>query len=185
MRSTMSTVKTPGVTSESSELEQAIELLFREHYAMLYRTAYSLLDNPADAEDVPQTIFLRLLRSGLPLELHKNPKGYLYRAAVNLSLNVIRNRKRQRLIGGAERLEIAIDSSHTNAAEDAHQRLAAAIAELQPEAAHVLLLRYVHNYSDAEIAKVLGASRGSVAMRLLRARARLKKLMRNSWGDQS
>jgi hypothetical protein len=42
---------------------------------MLYRTAYSLLDNPADAEDVPQTIFLRLLRSGLPRDLQRNPGG--------------------------------------------------------------------------------------------------------------
>jgi RNA polymerase sigma-70 factor (ECF subfamily) len=176
----MSTLAVTGV----SELEREIVQLFREHYQMLYRTAYSMLDNPADAEDVPQTIFLRLLRSGLPPDLQRNPKGYLYRAAVNLSLNVIRSRKRQRITDGLEHLEIAIDTAHSKAAEEIRQGLAEAIADLEPETAQMLLLRYVHNYSDADIAKFLGTSRGSVAMRLFRARARLKKLLRNSFGDK-
>jgi len=167
-----------------SELERVIVQLFREHYPMLYRTAYSMLDNPADAEDVPQTIFLRLLRSGLPPDLEKNPKGYLYRAAVNLSLNVIRSRKRQRLVDGLEHLEIVSDSTLSKGAEDIRQCVAEAIAELEPETVQMLLLRYVHNCSDADIAKFLGRSRGSVAMRLFRARARLRKLLRNSLGDR-
>jgi len=179
----MSTLVVTGV----SELERKIVQLFREHYPMLYRTAYSMLDNPADAEDVPQTIFLRLLRSGLPPDLEKNPQGYLYRAAVNLSLNVIRSRKRQGIVadvGGFEHLEIAADSTLSKPAEDIRQCVAEAIAELEPETAQMLLLRYAHNCSDADIAKLLGASRGSVAMRLFRARVRLKKILRNSMGDR-
>jgi RNA polymerase sigma factor (sigma-70 family) len=41
----------------------------------------------------------------------------------------------------------------------------------------VLVLRYVHEQSDTAIAKLLGVSRGTIAMRLLRARLRLKKLI--------
>jgi RNA polymerase sigma-70 factor (ECF subfamily) len=172
------------VASESTTgFERELEQMFREHYAMLYRTALSLLDNPADADDVPQTIFLRLLRTGLPAEMSKNPAGYLYRAAVNVSLNVIRTRKRQRLTDGVEGLELVVDTSSTSVKERIHKELAEAIAELPQDAAHVLILRYVHNYSEANIAKILGTSRNTVAMRLFRARARLKKLMRNSWGD--
>jgi RNA polymerase sigma-70 factor, ECF subfamily len=167
-----------------SELEREVVQLFREHYRMLYRTAYSMLDNSADAEDVPQTIFLKLLRSGLPPDLKRNPQGYLYRAAVNLSLNVIRSRRRQRLSDDIDRLEIAIDRTSTKAEEDIRQHVAEAIADLEPEIAQMLLLRYVHGYSDAEIAKILGTSRGAVAMRLFRARARLKNLLRNSLGDR-
>jgi RNA polymerase sigma-70 factor (ECF subfamily) len=175
-----------GMTSGlKQEVVQELEQLFLDHYPMLYRTAYSMLDNPADAEDVPQTIFLRLLRTGLPPDLQRNPKGYLYRAAVNLSLNVIRARKRRRLTDNPEHLEIAIERSQSNATADLQQDVAEAISQLEPEAAHVVLLRYVHNYSDAEIAKLLGVSRGTVAMRLFRARARLKKLMRNELGDKS
>src|SRR5204863_406585 len=80
----------------SMPLQSEFEKLFREHSQMLYRTAYSLLDNGPDAEDVLQTIFLRLLRGGLPRDFERNPKGYLYRAAVNLSLDTIRTRSRSR-----------------------------------------------------------------------------------------
>jgi len=178
----MSTLAVSRVTAKS--LEQDFEQMFREHSQLLYRTAYSLLDNPADAEDVLQTIFLRLLRREFPPDLQHNAKGYLYRAAVNLSLNVIRSRQRHELTGDAERLEVPADTSGSNVAEDTHQRLAEALAELSPEATQILVLRYVHDYSDADIAKLLGTSRGSIAMRLFRSRARLRKLMRDSLGEK-
>ena len=172
------------VASETTTgFERELEQMFREHYPMLYRTALSILDNPADADDVPQTIFLRLLRAGMPAEMSRNPGGYLYRAAVNTSLNVIRTRKRQRLTEGIESLEIVLDTSSTSTKESLHKALAEAIGELPQDAAHVLILRYVHNYPEANIAKILGTSRSTIAMRLFRARRRLKKLMRNSWGD--
>ena len=172
------------VASEAtSRSEQELEQLFREHYPMLYRTALSILDNPSDADDVPQTIFLRLLRSGMPAEMSRNPGGYLYRAAVNTSLNVIRTRKRQRVTDGIEGLEIVVETSSTSTKERMHKALTEAIAELPQDVAHVLVLRYVHNYPEANIAKILGTSRSTVAMRLFRARRILKKLMRHSWGD--
>ena len=65
---------------------QELEMLFREHYALVYRTACVVTGSPEDAEDVLQTIFLRLLRRAVPPDFHKNTKGYFYRAAVNLSL---------------------------------------------------------------------------------------------------
>jgi len=177
----MPTLKVSGVTNGS--LEQELERLFRENYAMLYRTAYSLLDSPADAEDVPQTIFLRLLRNGMTPDMQRNPNGYLYRAAVNLSLNIIRERKRRGPTEGVERLEIPAEGSNTK--EDIHRLLSEAIAQLDQDSAQILILRYVHNRSDADIAKLMGTSRGTIAMRLFRSRARLKKLMRDSPGGKS
>jgi len=155
-------------------LEFEFERLFREHSQMLYRTAYSLLDNGPDAEDVLQTIFLRLLRGGLPAGFERNAKGYLYRAAVNLSLDTIRARKRLHTADSST----AVADTHSDAAEETHKRLAEALAELDPEATQILVLKYVHSYKDADIARVLGTSRGAIAMRLLRSRSRLKELMR-------
>jgi RNA polymerase sigma-70 factor, ECF subfamily len=174
----MSTLTASRATNHVSE--QELEKLFREHYQMLYRTAYSLLDNPTDAEDVPQTIFLRLLRSGLPPDMDRNPRGYLYRAAVNVSLNIIRSRKRQAL-RSVESIELV--TSDSNPEEDTHHRLTEAIAELDASSAQILILRYAHNCSDAQIAKLLGKSRGTIAMKLFRIRGRLKKLM-HSLGEQ-
>ena len=57
------------------------------------------------------------------------------------------------------------------------QRLLEAIAQLEPEHAEMLVLCYEHGYSDAQIADMLGRTRGAVAMTLHRARAQLKELM--------
>jgi RNA polymerase sigma-70 factor (ECF subfamily) len=57
------------------------------------------------------------------------------------------------------------------------QNLLDSIAQLKPRAVEILLLRYAHDFSDAQIAKMLGKSRGTIAVSLYRARARLRKLM--------
>jgi RNA polymerase sigma factor (sigma-70 family) len=58
--------------------------------------------------------------------------------------------------------------------------LSDALAQLNPRAVEILILRYEHDYSDAEIARILGKSRGAIALTLFRARARLKALLRTS-----
>lgn len=171
----MSTVAAPGATSR--RLKPELEQLFREHSRMVYRTAYTVVGTAADAEDVLQTVFLQVMRRGPVLE--NNPKGYLYRAAMNASLNVIRSRRRFEFTDDAERFEVPSDT----AAIELHARLTEAIAELSPGDAHVLILRYIHDYTDAEIAKLLGVSRGTIAMRLCRSRLRLRKLMRKQMGE--
>jgi RNA polymerase sigma-70 factor (ECF subfamily) len=154
-------------------LAKDFEELFREHYQLVYRTAYGVTGSRQDAEDVLQTIFLRLLRRRPP-DLTSNPKGYLYRAAINLSLNIVRTRQRQNLTDGVEQLLAPVGS---DADEDLRRRLLEGIAQLRPQAVELLILRYVHDYSDAEIAKVLGTSRGTIAVALFRARTRLKTLL--------
>ena len=175
----MSTIPEPEVVHR---LEQELEISFREHYQMLYRTAYAILKNRADAEDVPQTIFLRLLRCGVPADFKVNAKRYLYRAAVNLSLDVIRTRKRQNLTSGVEKLEVPVDATETTLDEQIHKRLAEAIAELRTEDAEILMMRYVHSYRETELARLMGGTRGSIAIKLFRARARLKRIMRDLAG---
>ena len=179
----MSTVTASGVTGRP--LAQEFEQLFREHYQLIYRTACRVTGSPEDAEDVLQTIFLRLLRRESPPDLKKNPKAYLYRAAVNLSLDTVRMRKRRPLAGDAERLPAVECADASNRDEDIHDRLLEAVADLNPGAAEILILRYVHNYSDAEIAKLLRTSRGTIAVSLFRSRARLKKLIRASLGEKT
>src|SRR4051812_14163176 len=81
----MSTVTLSNVAS--ARLTEELDQLFREHYQLVYRTAYGVTGNREDAQDVLQTLFLKLLRQKYPADLRINPKAYLYRAAVNLSLN--------------------------------------------------------------------------------------------------
>jgi RNA polymerase sigma-70 factor (ECF subfamily) len=174
----MSTLNAPDVTTP---VDRELEEVFRAHYRMTYRTAYAITGNSEDAEDVVQTIFLRLIRREVPPDLKKNPRAYLYRAAVNASLSTIRARKRR---AAATDVPVTTTISESDSAEEIHRRLYDAVAELTPESAHILLLRYVHDSSDAEIAKLLGTSRGTIAVSLYRSRRRLRKLMRADGGQK-
>ena len=162
---------------------QEFEALFQEHYVLIFRTAYGVTGRVEDAEDVVQTIFLRLLRQERPPEFLKNPRGYLYRAAVNLALTVVQKRRKRELTEASEDLAVSLPVRASGQAEETHQKLYAAIAQLSPKAASIVILRYLHDYSDADIAKLLGTSRGVIAVTLYRSRARLRTLLHASLGE--
>jgi RNA polymerase sigma-70 factor (ECF subfamily) len=171
----MSTVTLSNVNHR--QLADELDRIFREHHQLVYRTALGVTGSREDAQDIVQTIFLRLLRREFPPDLKSNPKAYLYRSAVNASLNLIRTRRRHVPMEDSKGPDAMAVSSEYEAAEELHRRLYAAIAELSSEVAHILVLRYVHSYSIAEIARLLGKSRGVVAVQLFRTRARLKRLI--------
>ena len=169
----MSTIAVPRANTKA--LTPDLEAIFREHSRLVYRTAYSITGSWQDAEDVLQTIFVRLLERDQPLEFTKSPGAYLYRAAVNASLNIVQTRERRNVTDGVESLEVPTKTPEVD--DDVRRRLLDAIAQLHPKAVEILILHYEHNFSDAQIAKMLGKSRGTIAVTLYRARARLKRLM--------
>lgn len=158
-------------------LEEKFEKIFHEHYRLVYRTAYSVTGTREDAEDVVQTVFLRICRRGDLSVLKKNPKAYLYRAAVNAAVSVVRSRRRHILTDDPAEFDRPVEALPQRESGTLRGEFLQAIAQLNPGAVEILVLRYEHHYSDAEIAKLLGTSRGAIAVRLYRARARLKKFM--------
>src|SRR5262249_12267610 len=177
----MSMVTVHRVTNKL--LPEEFEQLFRDHSKLVYRTAYRITRNAEDAEDILQTIFVRLLGRQFPPDLHTNPRAYLHRAAVNLSLDTIENRKNHVDLGRREPADPGGPPLNSDANEVMHRQLHEAIAKLKPKAAEIVILRYMHNLSDAEIAKLLGKSRGVIAVSLYRSRARLKRFMKDSLGE--
>ena len=157
---------------------QEFERFFEEYYDLVYRTAYSITGSWQDAEDVLQTIFVRLLDREHPVDFTRGPGAYLYRAAVNVSLNIVKTRKRQNVTDDVDTLEIPAPTPTVD--DEMRRALLDAIAQLNPKAVEILILHYEHNYSDAQIAKMLGTSRGTIAVTLFRTRARLKKLLRRT-----
>jgi RNA polymerase sigma-70 factor, ECF subfamily len=95
-----------------------LESLFRQHHDRVFRTAHRVTGNAEDAEDVLQTVFLRLARSGEQaaenihhgdtentektegqrLQWSENPEAYLSRAAINASLDLLRKQKRSKAV---------------------------------------------------------------------------------------
>jgi RNA polymerase sigma-70 factor, ECF subfamily len=178
----MSVVPMPEIEATGS---LDFEEIFNKYSRFVYRTAYAVTGRHEDAEDVLQTVFLRLARQEISPNLLQNPKPYLYRSAVNVSLNVIRARRHVANLQNAARLEQPETTPDAIFDEELRSRLREAIGQLKPKATEILLLRYTHNHSDAEIARMLGVSRGTIALKLFRLRARLRKLLRAAMGGQT
>jgi RNA polymerase sigma-70 factor (ECF subfamily) len=160
---------------------------FRLHQRRVLVVAYRITGSMADAEDVAQAVFLRLIAADSAMPA--NVGSYLYRAAANGALDVLRRRK----VAGKEELEdgdgtgvglISLDASPE--AEVAGRELGAmlriAIGELPARAAEMFALRYLEDFGNGEIAEMMGTSQAVVAVTLFQARAKLKKRLRELEG---
>jgi RNA polymerase sigma-70 factor (ECF subfamily) len=154
--------------------------LFREHYKPIFRIAYRMTGSPSDAEDVLQTIFLRLTTRE-KFSLEPSPRAYLYRAAINASLDLLRQRKRSNSLPldgiDLDRAPIFSGGSPEDELVDVELRelLRQAVAKLEGRAATAFVLRYYEGYDNSRIAEILGTSQMVVAVTLHRARTRLRK----------
>ncbi|MBL8150994.1 MAG: sigma-70 family RNA polymerase sigma factor [Blastocatellia bacterium] len=153
-----------------------IEILFRTHYNLVFRTAYKITGNAVDAEDVLQTVFLRLARRKEELNLTPNPEGYFYRAAVNSALDVVRSKSRSVSIEEVDETA-TIDPEAERREREFKRLLRKAVSSLGQKAAEMFLLKYFEGYENHEIAKLLGTSQMVVAVVLHRARSKVKKIM--------
>ena len=157
-----------------------VELLYREHHEHVFRAAYRVTGNAVDAEDVLQTVFLRLVRRKEKVDLSPSPGSYLHRAAVNASLDLLRSRTRSRSVSIEE---AAFDAPHSSEPSPETQQvdrelknqIRRSIATLGPKAAEIVVLKYFEGHSNLEIAEMLGTSQMVIGVLLHRARTRLRK----------
>ena len=157
-----------------------LENLFREHHEQIFRTAYRMTGSAADAEDVLQTIFLRLLRNHETHDLKANPKAYLLRAAVNAALDLMRSRGRSKAVAiddvGTDLIENpSLNPERQHADSELRKLIQRAVARLGTTAAEMFALRYFEGYDNHEIAEMTGSSQMVVGVILHRARTRLRK----------
>ena len=159
--------------------------LFREHYKGVFGVAFRITGSHSDAEDVLQTIFVRLTRGWTGREISPNPRAFLYRAAINASLDVVRLRKRSNSVP-LDILDFELDPkspapSPEEDLADAELRelLRQAVAKLEGRAASAFVLRYYEGYDNRQIAEILGTSQLTIAVTLHRARTRLRKEIGN------
>lgn len=158
-----------------------LESLFREYHQQIFRTAYRITGSVTDAEDVLQTIFLRLASNKEQRDLSPSPAGYLRRAAVNAALDLMRHRARVNLISfdsieATHELKVS-GLSPEQEQDDRELRVLVrqAMAKLGERAATIFALRYFESYDNNQIAELLGTSQMVVAVTLHRARTRLRR----------
>lgn len=153
-----------------------LEQIFLEHKELVYRAAYRVTGNATDAEDVLQTVFLRLVRLEKFPEITNLP-GYLHRSAVNASLDLLRARKDTQNLSLDEKpdMEGVASTDHGPHSAELRDWLRHALARLNPRWAEMFVLRFIEDYSNHEIAAVMKTSPAVVAVVLHRTRALLKK----------
>ena len=162
---------------------EELESLFRDHNELVFRAAYRVTGSVADAEDVLQTVFLRLAgRKGL-IDLSPNPKSYLQRAAVNASLDILRGQSRRRPVPLEDSDAYAMRHPGKNPDRELVDSelcnyVRKSVSTLGPKAAEMVALKYFEGYDNREIAEVAGTSQMVVAVILHRARTRLRKEIR-------
>lgn len=169
--------RAPHILAESAEIAD-LSALFRTYSNTIFRIAFRITGSHNDAEDVLQTIFLRLTPSRR--ELSPNPEGYFKRAALNAALDIVRKRSRTEFVdieevdaNGADTKSRSPEDQLTDT--ELRQLIRHAVAKLEGRAAAAFALRYFEGCDNAAIAKILGTSQMVVAVTLHRARTRLRK----------
>jgi RNA polymerase sigma-70 factor, ECF subfamily len=158
-----------------------LERTFQSHHGLVFRTAFRITGNAADAEDVLQTVFLRLLRRPAESSAMENEESYLRRAAINASLDVIRSRQSSPT---AELVEIPSSRMESEATE-LRQVLGRAMSNLPPRSAEIFALRFIEGLNNREIARMLGISQVLVGVTIFRTRQQLRKELTKHLGGRS
>jgi len=165
------------VTNEpASELEN----LFQAHHGRVFRTAQRITGSAADAEDVLQTVFLRLVKGQDDYDWSRNPEAYLSRAAINASLDLLRSRTRSKSVSLDESEVDSIASGYdspekVHADRELQTLVREAVSRLGKTAGEMFVLRYYEGFDNKDIATIMKTSPLVVGVVLHRARTKLRK----------
>ncbi len=157
----------------------SLEDVFREHRQRVLHAAFRITGSNDDAQDVLQTVFLRLVRRGADAGLSDNPGSYLHRAAINAALDIVRSRQAAKATP-LEPLEPVLASApektpdRVQGSSEIRAVIREALGKMSPRAAEVFALRYFEGYGNNEIAKLLGTSRSTINVILHRTRNKLR-----------
>jgi RNA polymerase sigma-70 factor, ECF subfamily len=157
-----------------------LETLFQAHHGRVFRTAQRITGSTADAEDVLQTVFLRLVKGQEDYDWSQNPKAYLSRAAINASLDLLRSRTRSKAVALDDSEVDAIASTYhdpeaIHADRELQKLVRQAVSRLGKTAGEMFVLRYYEGFDNKEIAAMLKTSPLVVGVVLHRARTKLRK----------
>ena len=159
------------IEMSSTQLLAGFAELYERHYDVVFRAALRVTGRPVDAEDVLQTVFLRVLSQSDWDQAR--PAAYFKRAAVNAAVDLLRRR--------AVHAETDYDDRAPHAAVEPalllKEQLRRAIATLESDDATLFLLRHVEGLSNQELADLFQLEKNNIAVRLHRIRVRLQAEM--------
>lgn len=163
------------MTMTTSELE----ILFKTHYAAMFRLAMSLLYDEDESKDVVSDVFASLLGGGLAIR-SDNARGFLLTCVRNSCINVIRHKQmRERFMklysNRAEPLADGPDDSLTLAELREYVD-----NNLPPLSRRIFTLRYLHDMTCQQVAETVGVSRMTVHHHLSQSMEKINAYFNNS-----
>jgi RNA polymerase sigma-70 factor, ECF subfamily len=170
---------------------QAFEELFNLYRDDVFRFSYLVVRDASLAQDVVQEAFLKVFRSIGKFQFRSSFKSWLYRVAVNEAITLLRRRKIKEDLDPTPDFSwsqgtpgAARDWQPEEAVLESEEKsmLRWAIGQLDPVHRSVVVLKYFHEFSDTEIAAVIGCPAGTVKSRLHRARELLRTAMARQMG---
>jgi RNA polymerase sigma-70 factor, ECF subfamily len=161
---------------EECVVSESVEALVHEHARMVFKIAYSVLRHHADAEDVAQEVFLRVLRHGRELDRVRNQKAWVAKIAWRTAIDRAKRRDQSEEVASAIEDPGDLLSMDDALAEQQRMRLLRAmIATLPRDLREPLVLSTVQEMSNSDIAEVLAIPEASVRTRMARARTMLRQ----------
>lgn len=162
--------------------EEALAGLVSQYSGTLYRVAYSVLRNSADAEDAVQEAFLRVLRHRDTLDEVRDWRVWLVRIVWNIVLDRKRRSKTRPETDDVAELARVLPVGGLSAEERAsaaqhHAHVLSCVEQLPAKERQVLMLSAFEELTSVEIASVLGTTESSVRSRLFRARNLMADLL--------
>uniref|UniRef100_E6QHW9 Putative RNA polymerase sigma factor sigW (Sigma-W factor) n=1 Tax=mine drainage metagenome TaxID=410659 RepID=E6QHW9_9ZZZZ len=176
-----------GQFGEAEDTAALIAAMVEEHSGTLYRVAYSVLRNAADAEDAVQEAYLRVLRHRDSLSEIREARVWLVRIVWNVVLDKKRRNKVRPENEDVADLERSLPAEGLSAEErvasaEHHATVLRAINQLPEKEQRVLVLSAFEELSSVEIAQVLGTTESTVRSRLFRARNLMASLLSHTRG---
>ncbi|MFZ4827857.1 MAG: RNA polymerase sigma factor [Phototrophicaceae bacterium] len=150
----------------AKENKDAFGELYERYVDKIYRYIYYRVGNSDDAEDLTSRVFFRAMAHvenyedrGLPFQ------AWLYRIAHNLVANHHRDKERRKVIPLDEYIAnqlFSSDPEHKTVEKQESERLKEAVHQLPEERQQLLLLKFVHHLSNAEIGEIMGKTEGAI-----------------------
>ena len=165
--------------------EDAIEMLVRKYEAGVFRLALSVLGDPAEAHEVTQETFLSALRALPSYQDRQSLKAWLYTIALNHSRSHVRKRKVIERLRSTLTALFRVETQKQVSPEEAaiqNEKEAAlwrSLDQLDERHRIVVVLRYFHELSVAEISEILSVNEGTIHSRLHNAREKLRDALKH------
>jgi RNA polymerase sigma-70 factor, ECF subfamily len=165
--------------------KEAFHLLYEEFKIPLYHLVFSMVRDNEKTSDILQDTFIKVIKKIHQLQDIKRVKHWIFKIAVNLTINLLNREKRYSLPG--EELEVIVDKvtaedfqwSGKDDREEVHYLILELVERLPVKQQVVFNLKYVEGFKEVEIGEVLDIPVGTVKSRLNIARRRIKEWLKH------